>query len=192
MKSIFLAGFILGMCQIVYAQEDHKHQTEGHEEEHKEHQEEHHKHMISLVLGHAHVSKGVENERTTWLVLPAWALDYNHFINPKWAVGLHTDMIIGNFEVKSNSGGDGGFSIERSNPMSFVGVVSYKPLHYLAVILGSGVEYAPEETFTLFRVGIEPSIELSDKYEVIFNMSYDFKIDAYNNWNLGVGIARLF
>jgi len=189
-KSIFLIGFILGICQILYAQEEDKHQHEEHQEDNHE---EYHKHMLSLVLGHAHVSKGVKNERTTWLVLPSWAIDYNYFISPKWALGLHTDIIIDDFEVESGSEGNGGaITLERSSPISVVGAVSYKPLHHLALIVGAGVEYAPEETFTLIRLGIEPSIELSEKFEVIFTLGYDFKIDAYNNWNLGVGIARLF
>ena len=191
MKSIFLAGYILGMCQILYAQEDH---NKEHGEHQEMHQEKSHKHSLSLILGHTHLSEGLKNGEKQWISAPSWAFNYNYLINHKWAVGLHTDIIIEEFQVKSDKTGTGDedIGIERSFPISIVGAGSYKPLHYLSVIIGGGIEYAPEETFGLIRIGLEPSVELSEKWEMVFSMVYDLKIDAYNNWTLGVGVARLF
>lgn len=69
---------------------------------------------------------------------------------------------------------------------------TYKLASHLGVIVGGGFEYAKEETFGLVRLGLEPAFSISEKYELVFNLSYDFKINAYNNWNLGFGLARMF
>jgi len=57
--------------------------------------------------------------------------------------------------------------IERSYPVILVAAAMYKPVHFLGLVTGAGLEYAPEETFTVIRIGLEPSI-------------------------MGAGVARLF
>ena len=183
------------LSQWLYAQEEPS--PEGHHVEHQEEQQEeqaHYKHAISVEIGHLHLSEGVNNGEKQWLAVPLWAINYTYLINHQWAVGLHTDIIIENFEVviSSNDDGDEIETIERTRPVSFVGAVTYKPLHYLGFVAGVGIEYAPEETFTLIRIGLEPSFEISPKWEGVFSIVYDIKIDAYNNWGMGLGVARLF
>ena len=146
--------------------------------------------MISLQIGHTHLSEGVKNGEKQWLNLPSWAIDYNYLISEKWIAGLHTEIIIENFEVRSHRTNEE--IIERTRPVSAVGVVGYKPLPRWAIMVGGGFEYSKEETFGLIRIGIEPSIELSHKWEIVFSMVYDIKLDAYNSWAIGAGVARLF
>ena len=153
--------------------------------------EEGYKNMISVEIGHAHVSEGVNNGETEWLVVPSWAINYNRILNHQWKVGLHTDIILEEFIVRANNRSDEE-DIERSHPISMVAAASYKPIHWLSLIAGAGAEYAPEETFTLIRLGLEPGIEISHRWELVCSMVYDIKVDAYNNWTLGVGVARLF
>jgi hypothetical protein len=152
-----------------------------------------HRHMVSVLLAHAHLSQGVQNGDTKWLALPSWMLSYNYLVNEKWAIGLHSDIIIEEFEVEANvrSGGDGE-TLERSYPISMVAAGTYKPLPWLGLIGGGGFEYAREDTFGMVRLGLEPNLRLSEKIELVFNLSYDIKIDAYDTWNLGFGIARTF
>ena len=164
-------------------------QAQEHQPEHET--EDHPRHMISLEIGHSHLSEGVRNGEKEWIIVPSWAINYSYLLSEKWIVGLHTDIIIENFEVESNRSDEAG-TIKRTRPVSMVGAVAYKPLPRLAVITGAGFEYAPEETFALFRLGLEPSIELSHKWEIIFSVVYDIKVDAYNNWSMGMGVARLF
>lgn len=192
MKTIFqkiaLAIFLL-VPNLIQAQEEH----EQHESEHSEHAEDsHHKHMIGLMLGHTHLSGGVVDGKTQWLVVPSFALNYNYFFSHKWAAGLHTDIILEEFVVESHSEGHEETTVEREYPMSFIGMGTYKPKHWLALMLGGGVETDPHETFTLIRLGIEPSISLNERWEVVFSTIYDIKFDAYNSWSLSVGMARLF
>ena len=167
-------------------QENSKH-SEEHAQEHP-----HHKHMISVEIGHSHASDGIRKGERGWITLPSWAINYNYLLTEKWILGLHTDIIIENFEVKAlHSDPDGPGIIERTKPVSVVGVVAYKPIHRLAIITGVGFEYAPEETFTVIRLGVEPSIPLNHRWEIVFSMVYDFKIDAYNSWSMGAGVGLL-
>lgn len=157
------------------------------------HQGEHYKNSFSLLVGHAHISQGIQDGRTKWLVLPSWMISYNRNLSEKWSIGVHTDIIIEDFVVEDLSrNAEEGATIERSYPISLVLAGTYKPLHRLGIILGGGIEYAEEETFGLVRLGLEPNIKINNQYEVIFNLSYDLKFNAYDNWNLGVGIARMF
>ena len=69
---------------------------------------------------------------------------------------------------------------------------SYKPYHWLALMLGGGIETDFGETFQLVRIGVEPSISINPKWEVVFSMIYDLKVNAYNSYSISVGMARLF
>ena len=171
------------MCQQINAQEKQTHEEPEEESNYP-------KHAISIELGHAHLSEGIRNGESQWISVPSWAINYIYMINHEWAMGLHTDILIEEFEVKSAGREDP--VIKRSFPVSLVAAGSYKPLHYLSVVLGGGFEYTPEETFAVIRFGVEPNIELSEKWEMVFSMMYDIKIDAYNSWNMGIGVARIF
>lgn len=155
--------------------------------------QEHNKNSFAISIGHAHISQGVKDTKTQWLALPSWMMSYNRSLSEKWHIGLHTDIIIEDFLVEdvSKNASENTF-IERSFPISLVLASTYKPIHNLGLIFGAGVEYAEEETFSLIRLGIEPNIKINSTYEVIFNLSYDIKIQAYDNWNLGIGIAKSF
>jgi len=117
---------------------------------------------------------------------------YNYSFNEKWALGLHGDIILETFFVEQNgSENEGGSNelLEREYPISLVGAGTFKPIEHLGIILGGGLEFDKSQSFGLIRFGLEPNLMLSDRIELILNLSYDIKIDAYDNWNLGFGIA---
>ncbi len=196
MKSITLIALALLLCgHLSFAQEHEAHGQQADNPEHsKGHSQEHshHRHMVSMEIGHSHIGDGIRKGERGWITLPSWAINYSYLLNEEWILGIHTDIIIENFEVEAAGGNDDGSSIERSKPVSMVGVVAYKPIHRLAIITGAGFEYAPEETFALIRLGVEPSIPINDRWEIIFSMVYDIKIDAYNVWAMGVGVGIMF
>ena len=69
------------------------------EHENSEHQEEEHasskKHAISFAFSHTHINSAKENDKgSNWIVAPSFGLNYNYIFNPKWAIGLHSDIII--------------------------------------------------------------------------------------------------
>lgn len=181
----FLYPLLFGFLQTGLAQNT----TSTSEEDHKPK----HKHVVNLLLGHAHLSQGIQNGDTKWLALPSWMLSYNYMVSNEWAIGFHSDIIIENFQVEANARSAGDREIlERSYPISFLAAGTYKPLPHLGILAGGGFEYAREETFGLIRLGLEPAYRISRRLEVVINLSYDFKINAYNNWNLGFGIAHVF
>ena len=201
MKKLFLTCILLHFTISLSAQKEHTAQDDpeqGKSEQqesvnHEEH--EHHKHAIGLAVGHAHISTVLEDGETTWRVLPAWGFFYNYLFDEKWALGLHGDMIVESFAVKDESSGNSELEeglIERSYPFSFVLAGTYHPLKYLGISAGPGIEYEADESFGLVRVGLEPKWQVSKNWELYGSITYDFKFEAYDTWNIGVGMARLF
>jgi hypothetical protein len=145
---------------------------------------------LGIVLGHAHVFSGVdENGDKKALSLPSWGLDYTYHLSPKWAVGLHTDIILESYKVEKHQGDQ---AIERSFPIApaFMGI--YKPNHHWNLMVGAGGEFAKEENFFLTRLGVEYGAEIRNGWEVFGNLAYDIKWDGYDSWLLGIGISKAF
>ena len=167
------------------------------EKHHKENEEETH-HSISFVIGHAHINTAVkdgkDNERLT---IPSFGLHYIYRFNEKWGVGVHTEILLEQFEIAgSNSFEEGGEleieTIERNRPVSVALMGYYELHHHFILMLGGGGEFSSEENFALIRVGAD--IPIIEKYgwEAFATFVYDINIDAYNSFNLGFGIAKLF
>lgn len=148
-------------------------------------------HQIGLVLSHSHVFEGIDADgNRSVLSLPSWGIDYTYSFHPKWAVGLHTDLIIEKFKVEKNLGDEE--IIERSYPIAPAVMTIYKPGRHWSFLFGMGGEFAKEENFVLTRAGVEYSAELPKKWEVFGTFGYDFRWDAYDTWTIGIGIAKSF
>ena len=170
-----------------------------------EHDSEHFKkHNIAFMLSHTHISTGVEgeNDKEQWLVLASFGLDYNYNFNKKWALGLHTHMIIEEFAVKDNtspnndmlnrSGQGEVVAIERGRPFS-VGLMGIYKIHeHIALLVGGGMEFSSHEDFKVVKFGVEFPFHIPNNWEVFGALSYDINIDAYQSFTFGLGIAKLF
>ncbi len=201
MKKLFLTCILLHFTISLSAQKEHTAQDDPEQEKSEQHEavdhEEHghHKHGIGLALGHAHVSNTVENGEIAWRALPAFGFYYNYLFNEKWALGLHGDIILDSFVVESQNSRnteDSEGNLEREYPFSFVLGATYNVIENLGIIAGPGIEYESNESFGLFRAGLEPKMLVSKNWELYGSITYDFKFDAYDTWNIGVGMARLF
>ncbi len=187
-----LFGLLLFLCYPVcsiWAQESEE------RESHEAHQEAHHypHHSLSLLLSHINVREGVSDGSPRWLGLPSWGLDYNFIFHPHWAIGLHTDVTVERFLVKKHLHSGEEETIERSFPVAPAIVATWRPHHHWAMLLGPGMELAPEENFGLMRLGVEFSTPLANhNWEFLATAQYDFRFDAYDTFMLGFGIARLF
>jgi hypothetical protein len=183
LRILMLTGVLSSLCLAGNAQETEEHSAaEGH----------FHKHSLSVLLAHVHIGNGQENGSFQGIQRPSWMIAYNYSFNEKWAIGLHGDIILETFSVeRSGAQGEEGSDelLERDYPISLVGAGTFKPIEHLGIILGGGLEFDKSEAFGLFRIGLEPNLRLSKKVELILNLSYDIKIDAYDNWNLGFGIS---
>lgn len=149
-------------------------------------------HRLAVVLGHTHVPTGLDNDGAkTWLILPSWGLDYDFSFNDKWALGLHSDIVVENFELEEQFGETGAI-IKRTKPLAFAVMVSYKSWEHVVFMLGAGGEYSKEETFILARAGLEYSWEIGNEWELGISLMNDLKINAYNSWVFGLGVSKFF
>lgn len=148
---------------------------------------------ISLVLSHAEVFQGAsEQGKKKLLSLPAWGLNYNFWFHPKWAIGLHTDIIVEKFEIKKITTGGESETIERSYPVAPALMGVFRATNHWMFELGMGAEFSSEKNFILNRVGVEYTAEFPKKWEVFGTLSYDFKWNAYDTWVIGIGISKSF
>ena len=145
-------------------------------------------HSIAILISHTIITEAIEGDEKTTLSVPSWAISYNYSFNEKWAIGLHNDIIIENFEIEKNSGEE---VIERTTPITSVIVGTYEIIKGVSVELGAGMEFDKDENFGLIRIGAEYGIA-KPKLEVLFAMDYDIIFDAYNSFSIGFGIAKLF
>jgi hypothetical protein len=170
-----------------------KGQERGEPKESDEEDHEFRKHQVGIVIGHTHISRGVTSEGKKFEILPSWALAYNYKFNEKWGIGFHVDMILEDFEVEKQFGrGESEEILLRQKPVAPVIVGLFKPTRHSGFELGIGFEYAPEETLILTRFGYEWSTHINHKWELSIPLSYDIRWDAYDAWNIGLGVVRVF
>lgn len=150
------------------------------------------RHAITLSIGHTHVGEGIKDRQKKNIILPSWGLNYDYRIDERWAIGLHNDLIIEEFEVEIKGEDNVLVNVKRSRPLSMAITASYKVNNFLALSAGAGREFAPEEDFTIFRIGLEPYFELPNNFEIIGTFAVDFRVDAFNAFNVALGIAKKF
>ena len=152
------------------------------------------RHEIGLLICHSAVSQGINADgNRSWLVLPSWGLNYNFWLNERWAIGLHTDFISETFVVTEDlSKEEEKPVIERTRPIAPALMVTYRPHEHWAFTLGAGEEFAKEGDLFLMRAGVEYSIHLSGAWETSGSFAYDFRFNAYDSYTCGFGVARKF
>jgi hypothetical protein len=133
------------------------------------------------IIGHTLVnSEGLDN-----VFVPSWGLDVEYWFNTKWGIGLHNDVEIETFVIKNADNNE----IERVNPVVLTLDVLYQFGNGFVVTLGPGVELEREESYYLFRVGVEYEKDISKQFYLIPNLFLDQRFDGYHTWNIGVGIG---
>ncbi|MFT4859920.1 MAG: hypothetical protein ACI9UV_000052 [Algoriphagus sp.] len=145
------------------------------------------RHLISFSISHTHISQGLEENESTWLILPSYGIDYNFKISPMWSIGLHNDIIIESFSILK---ADGKTELERTRPFVSILTAGFKPGKHLTYQLGFGGEFAEEDHFFLTRIGLEYGWEISERMEFFTNLIYDVKWNNYNSYVIGLGVTR--
>ena len=192
LKPALLISLLLLAFGMAQAQQEGREEAETGTAHAGQHHGVHHKHSLSVLLAHVHIGNGSEDGAIRGIQRPSWMIAYNYSLNEKWALGLHGDIILETFAVEKDgaTGEEGGPELlVRDYPISLVGAGTFKPIEHLGIIAGGGIEFDKSESFGLVRFGLEPNLMLSERIELILNLSYDIKFDGYDNWNLGFGIA---
>ncbi|PQJ18276.1 MULTISPECIES: hypothetical protein [Nonlabens] len=136
---------------------------------------------IAGVIGHTLVnSEGMDN-----VFVPSWGLDFEYWFNHSWGIGLHNDIEIETFIIRTSNGEE----IERVNPLVLTLDALYQFGGGFVVTLGPGVELEKDESFYLMRVGIEYEKDITDSFYLLPNLFLDQRFDGYNTWNIGLGIG---
>jgi hypothetical protein len=149
-------------------------------------------HSISGLLSHTMVKDGIRDGKTEWIAFPSFAFDYNFVFSPKWIIGLHNDLIFEDFIVESTDSAGDKKELERSEPIASVLVGGFKPCKHFTLEAGMGYEFSKEENLFLTRIGTEYSLELPKEWELIVNLVYDVKWNAYDSFAFGVGVSKSF
>lgn len=184
-RTLFLGCFLISFTG--YGQEENHDKSE-----HNEHESHFHKHSIAILLNHTLIGTGVNDEGSSKTIsVPSWAINYDYHFDHRWSLGLHNDIIAESFIVE-NEQEDEEF-LERETPIAVVAVGAYRPVAGLALELGTGIEFEKNENFGLIRIGAEYGIEIPQlKMEAIFGIDYDILFDAYDAFNIGIGLAKFF
>lgn len=179
-KQITILCFTLFTNLLLLAQEEIKN------EELKEFKH----HQIGMLLGHTHMKAGFEDASSDRLTVPSVSLFYNYRFNERWSLGLHTDFVTEQFVAQSLDGE--GEAVERERPIAPALMFGYKPSKHFTFLLGGGVDIDKEETLGLIRLDAEYGLEIMNEWEFVATLGYDIRIDAFDSFQLGVGIAKGF
>lgn len=148
-------------------------------------------HTLSVIISHTQISQGIQaNGDRKWLSLPSWGLNYNYIFNKKWALGLHTDIIVEDFVVQEHLKSSNGQVLERAYPIATTLMTTYKPRKHLAYVLGFGNEFASSGSLFLVRAGLEYGWHINEKWELVSLLTNDFRFNAFNSWAIGLGITK--
>lgn len=145
------------------------------------------RHRFTLMMANAHVAAG-DNVGTqgSFYIVPTWGLNYDFWFSKTFAIGLHNDIAIQDFEVDIDNA-----TIERSFPVTTTAVCLYKPWNKITLLAGGGREFEKHESFYVLTTGVEYGIRLPLNWELSFNLIYDNKLNAYDSWLLGIGFSKL-
>jgi hypothetical protein len=170
--------------------EQQKEHQEEHQQEHsitKHHAQEEHKHRLTLLMAYSFTSNSPASHDNSLLIIPTFGINYDHWLNNKWAIGLHNDILLQNFEIEHDE-----VILERNIPVAMAAVLLYRPSHQFIFLAGYGREWETHKSLQIAKVGMELGIPMPKNWEAGFTLEYDFKLDGYNTLVWGVGFSKSF
>lgn len=170
--------------------QDHGEINKHHEDEKdKHHHTTNHDHSntirIAGLIGHTLIkSEGSDSH----IFVPSWGLDIEYWFTGKWGVGLHNDLEIESFIVKTEHGEE----IERVNPIVLTVDALYHIGNGIIISAGPGVELETGKSFYLLRVGIEYEKEIGNGIDLCPAFFHDQRFDGFSTWTIALGIGKRF
>ena len=179
----FSLPFSHAQHNIVEDDEGEKHESNEHgHEAFKKH------HTISAMMAFSYIPSIIpgESDREI-LVVPTWAINYTFSFHPKWAVGLHNDLILQQYAVERHTDSE---EVVRSYPFAVKAVVLFEPMHGLLFLTGYGKEFESSKTLDVITVGVEYAIPIRNGWETGFNLIFDWNVNNYVSWMFGILCAE--
>ncbi len=143
---------------------------------------------VTVLLSHTVINTALLDEENL-KVFPSYGFNYDYWFNEKFAIGLHNDLIGESFAIRRS---DNGVALERDIPFTTLLVAIYKLDFGLAPLVGLGAELERNETLFVCHLGLEYGVEFAEVWEVGANLTYDFKLEAYNSLAYGFSLSRRF
>lgn len=148
------------------------------------------RHKIGAFVGNALIH-GVHNTQTgkeQYVLAPTFGLDYEFWINHRWAIGTYNEIAHFDIEVETETHEE---FIKRENAMLFSAVAVFEPIHNLGIFAGTGVETDPNHTFWIRYMGLEYAIVRCNDWDISVSAGYVNK-EAYDAFTFGVVLGRRF
>lgn len=139
----------------------------------------------AIIIGHTIIPALESND---YAAIPSWGIDLEYWTNEKFGIGLHNDLEIANFIVEQ----DHKEFLEREYPLVLTLDALYKPWRGLVLQAGPGMEIEANESFLLFRLGLEYEFQLNHHWDIFPTFFYDAREDAYHTWSVGLGVGKRF
>jgi len=144
-------------------------------------------HRFSFGLGHTHISEGKIQDKTEWLTLASFSLNYDYWLSDHFALGLQSDMVLEEFFIRAADD----MEIERSYPVTLAPVGIYKIGKHLGLIGGVGLEITKEDNLALTRLGFEYGFHVPGDWEISLEAVWDVKWDYYDSWLMGFTVSKI-
>lgn len=139
----------------------------------------------AILIGHTLITPENANTR---LFVPSWGLDLEYWPTHKFGVGLHSDIELQDFVVLDEDREE----IERKEPFVITLDGFYRPWKGLVIMGGPGIEIEKNETFNLFRIGVEYEVKISHAWDLFPTFFYDQRLDGYSTLSIGLGVGTHF
>lgn len=120
--------------------------------------------------------------------VPAYGLDYEHWLNEKFGLGIFTDLEIYTHKYYSNNKID----IETEFPFLISVDGIYQPIEHWEIVVGAGYEFSKDVHNKVIRFGLEHDIYLDKKWDVSPSIFYNLKSHTEPTITIGIGIGKSF
>ena len=176
---LILTNLLVAFSSSLYGQ---SHKSEGtHEFKHF---------RVAVALGHAYIPEA-SNGNTDFVIIPAFGLEAQYWINHKWGIALKSDIEIATYFVENNN--DNSNEIIRKNPVIMAIPVLFSPWNnHFTFILGPGIEFEEHTNFSVFRVGVGSEIEFGNHWDFAPEIIYDLKDGHINSLTIAIGVGKRF
>ena len=92
-----IIAFIIFLMVIIPVS-NAQHGDEADSELHGDHGETHHK--VTLVMAYSLLKNQIDESTNNILVVPTFGINYDFMFHQKWGVGLHTDLVLQQYQVE--------------------------------------------------------------------------------------------
>lgn len=148
----------------------------------------HHHHntiRIAGLIGHTLIkSEGSDSH----IFVPSWGFDIEYWFSDKWGMGLHNDLEIESFIIKTENSEE----IERVNPLVITFDLLYHLHNGIVLSVGPGAEIEQGKSYYLFRMGVEYEKEIGQGFDICPAFFYDQRFDGFNTYTIALGIGKRF